>query len=431
MHEGWRRIRRLSALIACGAAFAIAPSTAGAAWVQDALDDQYELGADVPFANATFVGTHNSFNSIAEMGPTLSALDANQRMRITRQLDAGIRSIELDLHWILPLNPPRLKNAVVVCHGRGPEEFNLGCTIEKRFERVLRPIAAWLRTPANSDEALLIYLEDDMGSVLAAHDSAAAILAEELGDLVYQPAGAGCTALPISTLTREQVLASGAQVVLVSGCGTGAAWQGQVFNWSGHEEARPFGYQDYPGCGPDFTRAQYDGNLIRYYEDTTFLTNGVGPIPGAGTRDQRLTPATTAAMMRCGVDLTGFDKLTALDPRLDAAVWSWAPGQPRAGRDCAVQKRGASAAEARWYARDCAKSKRPVCRDGASWLTGPTRIPAASAEAECAALGAVHAVPRTGYEAQLLREAMLSAEVSGAWLGYRRSGTGWVALDSL
>ena len=43
---------------------------------------------------------------------------------------------------------------------------------------------------------------------------------------------------------------------------------------------------------------------------------------------------------------------------------------------------------------------------------------------------AVHAVPRTGYEAQQLRLAMESAARSRVWLGYRRLGDKWVAADS-
>ena len=49
------------------------------------------------------------------------------------------------------------------------------------------------------------------------------------------------------------------------------------------------------------------------------------------------------------------------------------------------------------------------------------------ARAACARARAKLAVPRTGYEAQLLRTAMESAGATETWLGYRRSATGWTA----
>ena len=60
---------------------------------------------------------------------------------------------------------------------------------------------------------------------------------------------------------------------------------------------------------------------MRYYEDSTFLTDGASYV-GQSTRDDGLSPATTTALVRCGVDLLGFDQLLPGDGRLDAAVWS-------------------------------------------------------------------------------------------------------------
>src|SRR3712207_7322459 len=49
--------------------------------------------------------------------------------------------------------------------------------------------------------------------------------------LFRSPPGGSCTDLPLS-ITRDDVLAARAQVVIVSGCGQGAAWRGLVFDWS-------------------------------------------------------------------------------------------------------------------------------------------------------------------------------------------------------
>ena len=68
---------------------------------------------------------------------------------------------------------------------------------------------------------------------------------------------AGTASMP-QTLTRDQVRAAGAQVIIVTNsCGVGSptAWQGETFNWSSqHLETQPRTYSDYPTCGADFTR---------------------------------------------------------------------------------------------------------------------------------------------------------------------------------
>ena len=48
------------------------------------------------------------------------------------------------------------------------------------------------------------------------------------------------------------------------------------------------------------------------------------------------------------------------------------------------------------------------------------------ADATCGRSGAVHSVPRTGYENQRLRTAMEAARAKSTWLAYSRSGGRWV-----
>jgi hypothetical protein len=210
-------------------------------------------------------------------------------------------------------------------------------------------------------------------------------------------------------------------VLIVSDCGSGTAWPAQVWSFADHVETRPRGYQDFPDCGPDFDRATYDNEMVRYFEDSTRVTAG-GSLVGASTRDDGITPATAAAMARCGVDLFGLDQLTVGDPRLDALVWSWAPGEPLSG-DCAVQR-----ADARWEARSCNRRHRAACRaaDG-SWQLTPRPEPSSNAARACASQSALFAAPRTGYEGQLLRLAMEAVGAREAWLGLTRTGDSWRA----
>ncbi len=328
-------------------------------WTHRALGLQSALGDDVGLRDAPFVGTHNSFNSIAEMGPTLSDLDSNQRLSLTDQLRVDVRSLELDLHWFPSLAAGGAQ-APVVCHAESQHE---GCSLERPLGPVLGEIASWLR--AHDDQVLLLYLEDHLDGA-DGHDAAAATIRSALGSLLYAPApgpGATCAPLPLG-LTRDAIRASGARVILVSGCRAGTAWPGVVYDWSSaHVETRPVGFQAFPSCGPDFSRATYDRTLVRYFEDSTGLTAGAAQV-GAATPDDGITPATAAAMARCGVDLVGLDQLMPQDGRLDALVWSWAPGEPRAGAgDCALQRD-----DGRWRARRCGERHHAACRTpGGAW----------------------------------------------------------------
>ena len=292
------------------AATGVAPATADevgdyqGTWVDRALDLQYELGFDVPLRNANYVGTHNSFNSVAEMGPTLSAMDSNQQLGLVDQLDVDVRSIELDLHRF-----PSAQGAgfrPVVCHALGG---GVGCTVEKDLAPILAEISGWLRRPENSEQVLLLYLEDDLDTART-HDDAAAAIEASLGDLIHRPEGEGCQ--EVSTeLTRDEIRDSGKRVLIVSGCGKGDAWQSLAFSWEDHRESRPFDFEDFPGCGPDYTIADSRKHLIRYFEDSTKVTRGTGE------PDDGLIPETVAAMVRCGIDLVGLDQLAPFDGRLE------------------------------------------------------------------------------------------------------------------
>ena len=392
-------------VLVVAALLAAAPAPASADWARDALDDQYYLGSALPLRDAQWVGTHNSFNSVAEMGPTLSAQDSNQKITLEDQLDSGVRSLELDVH----LFPSASGGgpAPVVCHAA---ELHAGCSAEKPLPVVLDEVGRWLaRHPR---VVVLLYLEDHLDTE-AGYDAGAAAVEQKLGGVLYRPSGGGCRPLPLD-LTRSAVRRAGKQVVVVGSCGMGSGWPAFAFDWSKvHDEKRPIGYQDFPGCGPDFTRAEYDAKLIRYFEDSTQVTTGASAV-GASERDDGITVETAGRMTRCGVDLLGLDQLAADDPRFEALVWSWAPGQPARSHGCAAQQ------GARWYALRCDRRLRVACRVS----DGRWRVPSALAQYGdaprlCARRGARFTVPRTGYEAQTLRVAMERAHAGRVWLRYR------------
>lgn len=386
-------------------------------WAHRTAAFQYRLGDPLPFRQAQWLGTHNSFNS-AHDTTTLSHEDSNQQLSLTEQLDIDMRALELDLHYVP--RPEQLgAKAVTVCHGQGPDRLDFGCTDEPLFSAVLPQIAHWLLAPAHRRQVVLLYLEDEMKDP-AAYASAVATLEQVLrrpdgSSLIYHPdvaqhAPDGCTPLPLD-LSRRKVRASGARVVLVGSCAPG--WSSAVFDWNAvHvESGSTAAYRAFPRCDATYHRAVYATELVRYFEDSTLVSNLLDPTRPPADPDA-LTPGKVHTMTTCGVNLFGFDQILPEDGRIQASLWSWAPGQPRsAAGACTVQRD-----DGRWAVARCAGRHRAACLDEGRWtLTRP--VPYAAARRACRSRSARFALPRSGDGNVRLQRA--AAGASAVWLRHR------------
>ena len=352
-------------------------------WLHRTLAFQSRLGDPLPLVDAPWVGTHNSANSTSE-SPTLSGSDSNQQLSLTDQLRIDVRSLEIDVHFV--------SGRPVVCHGRGAKEAHLGCTTERTLAERLPELREWL--DAHPREVVLLYLEDHLEG---GYDATAEVLEDVLGKHIYQPPPGTCAPMPLN-LSRRQILATGRQLLVISGCGEGTAWRGLVFDDAerARHESKAGAFEGYPAC-------DYEGRFQRFYEDSTALSYGTG-----GTRDDPgLTPAVTREMTRCGVDLLGFDQLLPGDGRLAALVWSWSPDVP-SRRGCAIQRADG------WRTVRCRSHRASACearggyfirRQPRRWARPPR--------------GCRRVLPRTGRDAARLQEAMNAASVKSVWLRLR------------
>jgi hypothetical protein len=389
-------------------------------WVPRALALQARLDWDRPLRDAFLPHTHNSFNS-PQHGPSLTTADPNQRYTLTDQLRMGFRALELDLHWFPhPAGTPADGlHGVVVCHGQtqdvGPLSVHVGCSVDRLLGPVLDEVRAFLDAPGNEHEVLLLYLQNELDDVPAAHAEAVAELERAFGPLLHRPTGASaatCEDLPVER-SRADLLAAGHRVLLVGGCGPGP-WSSWVFQqgagWD--ERANSGGYPDFPACAADRVLRGYDEHLIRVTEDQTWLSAVVGtPAP--------ITVAEVRAMVRCGVELIGLDRVGPDDPRLPALVWSWAPDEPSTAGPCALR-----GADGRFRAADCSGERAPACRttDG-GWVVPAATGPWADGFATCAAAGAAFAVPTSGWDNEQL--GLAAPGGVDLWLDYGVTATGW------
>ncbi|MBI2170283.1 MAG: hypothetical protein HYU28_12415 [Actinobacteria bacterium] len=396
-----------------------------ASWTHQALALQARLDDTTALRYALVPATHNSFNT-ATQPPTLSGLDHNQVASLTDQLRMDMRGLEVDVHWFPSPEGTAATGfkAPVTCHaqdqGIGPIHVHIGCTAEQTLSHRLDELAAWV--DAHPGEFVLLYLENALEDDPLAHDTAGAAIAASLGDRVYRPpAGQACAPMP-TALSERQILDSpgSPQILIVGNCDTDVA--GAWGTWV-HERDQGAGTwaEDKSDVGDDFACA--DGGppdtFRRFYEDSTWVSHTVEPT-GQGSPGE-ITVAETSLMVRCGVNLFGFDQLVPADPRLPALVWSWAPDQPARGNAAVRQVdgrfRSAGAGESHPYAcRDTSGGWHVTAREGA-WARGP---------AACAAefAGSAFAVPPTAVDNDALGAA--GASTADVWLNYARRGGTWI-----
>lgn len=384
-----------------------------ASWLARALALQRQLDLDVPLAQALLPHTHNSANSSA-YAPSITTLDANQVLTITDQLRLGMRAIEIDVHWAPHPqgDPSQGMRAVVQCHGEPvltpAGTIHAGCSVDMLLVDLLAELRVWLNN--NPDEVVLLYLENVLDDDTAAHDAAVAAIDAKLGTLVARPApGAGCQALPV-TVTKRQILGTGHQVLITGNCGPGG-WNDRVFD-------RYPSWNERGGSTFDCTSERsaitnFDGILVRRYEDSTWLSG----MAGAGSH---LDASTISAMVQCGVNLVGFDQLTPDDDRLPGLVWSWRTNEPNPDTTGACAAQGS---DGLFAASDCATAHRVACRTTTGWTLSTTSVAWSAAAAACAASSHFD-VPVNGWDNAQLR---LVAGTETVWLAYHQNAAGtWV-----
>ncbi len=386
-------------------------------WIDRALSMQRDLGDFTPLGQATFLGTHNSYNSAA-YSSAVRYVDPNQSRSIRDQLRMDVRALEFDLHTYFSMQGWFWDwgKELLLCHG---QDNHAGCSsYDRTFSQGLREIRDWLDQPENRDEVILLYLEDHIDG--GWYDDAITDLDHYLGDGIYRPEGSGCQGIPMDQ-SRSEILARGKQVILVTdGCANGfSSWvHGGVGDYThGYPTTSVEDLGGYPHCATDqFNRAFQDQHILRINEDRTNLSNTFSD-PG-----EPITPAALRTMMQCGINLAGMDKLTPWDGRLKAAVWSWNRGEPNnagSGEDCAEHL-----FSGRFNDASCSTQRRFACKKPGSHDWYITADAGSWSEGEQLCRNETNgshrfSVPTHGFDNEKLKEAKAyHGSVGKVWLNY-------------
>lgn len=189
-------------------------------WTGWALAAQREgLGVDEPYNWLQHFDTHNAYNNSAD-----GYILPNQTYSLSDQLNLGVRSIEIDAHF--------LDGNLKACHG---QDDGLGCSLfDRLFDNAIKEVANWL--DAHPNEVIFLRLEEYVDDPEAAQDYLD-ILHARLGDRVWTSADAPAGNTPGAAWpSLREMRAQNKQVIILSYHAhalDGALWQYPVIEQSG------------------------------------------------------------------------------------------------------------------------------------------------------------------------------------------------------
>lgn len=286
--------------------FAASVSDYKNSWEYKALQLQSKIDQDAPFGKASFITTHNSYNA-GVYSQNGSYIDPNQKISIYDQLEIGVRSIELDVHYTFSSTgfwPWEWKffQALKLSHANG----DVGTHPNDRFfKQGLDEIKTWLEK--NRDQVLLIYIEDHMEGQ---YEKAINELNQTIGSYVYKPNG--CQNLPMD-LTKNKVLKAGKQVLIIGGNCKTNSWANYAYKGIFSSTESLINFKPFPICMAGNKDAKYlQSKLVRIYEDSTKLSAIFGN-PGP-----RIKVNDALEMAKAGIAAIGLDQIIPFDPRLKA-----------------------------------------------------------------------------------------------------------------
>lgn len=396
------------------------PAAIADPWLRNVLNLQNKVDYQEPLATATFLMTHNSYNASAYRS-AFAYIDPNQKLSIGQQLDAGVRSLELDVHRFFSMSgwPWQWKNRLLLCHG---QDNHLGCSpYDRKLEAGIDEIKTWLDKSENQQEVIVVYIEDHIDD---RYSELVSIITQRLGNKIYRPSvTGGCQGIPMH-ISKQTLLDAGKQVLLMGAsevCGSNSGWDSWAFAgvWDRLNGYPTGDIENVDGVQCDFTRAFYDRYWVRFYEDRTLLSSLFAD-------PDRIDDNAATWLQKCGANLIGFDKLVPTDTRLHASVWSWDTDQPSdtdASENCAL-----SQANARFHDQACTEVARYACRKPGSheWFVTQTAGIWSEGGDTCQreTNGAfAFAVPTNGYDNEQLRIVKQQQAVERVWLNLHDQNT--------
>lgn len=390
-------------------------------WGERALRLQSHIDDQSPLAHTTWVGTHNSFANPDDD----SLLDYNQPISLRDQLRAGAREIVFDVHYTADESGQK---AMRLCHNGNGDECVNGITGNRKLYRALDDIKAWLRDDGNTDQVVLLKLELS-DSARRNINKIENKIDNHLGDYVYRTDSPGiahgdldtdddlgCTALPVTSLTKRQVLDASRNVIILTShtCISDGGFNGLVF----------YGSDKVDNVNSlEKLAAKTDRDRIMYRVKDATTNKGI-----LGKGSPSLMSNTVRDWLEGGLNIfemygyrggdayqvgIGSDGATV---QPEDMVWSWKPYHPsladiRKSRDCAVVQDGLI------VELECEQTHPIACLhptsgwvlgDAGAWTSGFAACPQS----------ATFRAPVNAVERRALATLMTSRRAARVWINY-------------
>lgn len=368
--------------------------------LQNYIDNQ------APLAGTTWIGTHNAYAASSD-----GYNPANQTAPMRVQLAAGYRVLALDLSGA--------NGTIRLCHKVCiPGQ-------QRPFENGLMEINDWLRQ--NPDEVIMLVIEDDMdhdwqreyaGDVLKSGPLAGKIYSPEL----HSGSSTGtCKSLPMNSITKDDMLSQGKQVIVTSyqGCSAnGTEWRRQAWNIPSNSNlTSTYDFTNY-------TNLRFSDKLSIIAEDGSFWGKNTELLSG---EEKDLNHYAIADALYRGVGMIGLD-FAVVNARHSASIWSWAPNFPVNGLDCAVSdfRRSHYSRGDMWVSANCNNNIRPIACVGAGNVGRQTDWVIANAgkfadgHSICASMGKIFRAPVNANENSALTTVKYNTGTQEVTLNYKK-----------
>lgn len=350
---------------------------------------QHRLDYEVPLGQVTIVSSHNTYNSDDWGYPY-----PNHQRDLIDQLNAGIRGVNFDVHSV------GIFVHEVLCHFSGDSSLFCRPQKAKDFSWGLQQLNNWLND--HPDEVVILVLEDYIND--KRHDNASDAIRDNIGSKVYKPnLATRCDKLPLVTLTKQQVLDAGKQVIIatVDNCKhSHSDWRSWVW------DIKQTAYKGNKYKDADLTRRDNHWSFV--YEDRSVV----------GVFSNNLSASEAADAMRKGAGVIALDMILKVNRHKDA-IWSWKANEPNSdvdNKDCALQS-----SNSKWQAIDCSRNYYHACQHP---LTGDWKLSASKGQwnkgdSACRSLGDyIFSMPVNAGENARLDAHKSAAGINNVWLNY-------------
>ena len=286
---------------------------------------QMQSTLDVPFSQASLIGSHNSYSTDNDFG------QANQHgdVDVIAQLKLGHMTIELDVYWY--------EGKLWLCHA------NCGDTIDYYLGSYtnyyqsgtlwdhLEEIRQFLAMPEYKDQVVLLQIEDHAGHRQTEIYNQ---LVQKLGDKIYN--SNGCKAIP-ANLSPRDILDAGKRVVVwrdASDCSNHSGFANMAYSSLGNISRA---IEDQTGiCETGDTMEDIVNGItlgladVEYCDPTTFSPADIALQHEGGLRVFNFAGVTHTVNFP-PINLLTLDFIVTNDARRFAGIWSWLEGYSDTG----------------------------------------------------------------------------------------------------